>query len=307
MNSQRSLRVQFLRAQLIVLMIFPAISFAEIPSTLTIGVPQFSARGNILRDDDIAFQLVRGAVADPLLRMRESGKSTFSLILADSFQVDADLVTWSYRIRDGLIFSNGQPLGAADICNSLLACGPSAAKHLPTIESCTVRSAQVDGGMRDWIDLKFKVERPAAERQAAVGSFLAACPTFEKRTRAIFGKDYGDGVNVLGVGEYRIIGFHAGKDYVIERYQQNPLGRTVPQQVVEIKGFAREDEALAALRDGSVLMFFSANPELLQSVAGDETLKSKECNGNKLIYRRGVDFECAGGVKISSITWTLPQ
>lgn len=280
---------------------------AEIPSELVVGVPQFDPHGNIVRDNDLVFQLLRNSVSDPIVRIKSSEKrSGVSLVLADSFQVNEDLTVWSYRIREGALFSNGQPLRGIDVCDSVIQCGKGNAKKEFTLTTCSVRAHQLEASSREWIDLAFGITLDASERQQAVTEFLQQCPIFEKRSRELFSGDYGDGVNILGVGEYRLSGIQPGKEYRMERYQWNTLGRAAPQQLVTLRGFKSMRDALSALRAGTISMFFNTDPEIVSVVSGDETLRISHCVGNEIVYRRGIEFECQHGVRLSSVIWTLP-
>ncbi len=292
----------------ITVLIAPVPCAAEIPPELVIGVPRFSEKENLVSSREIGAELIRNAVADPILRERSGArKGLFSLVLVDSFQVDAALEVWSYRLREALVFSNGQPIRASDICNSLLACHRKDPSRSPLFENCVTRATSNEIATREWVDVKFRSEGEAANRQQMLVSFLSQCPIFEKRTRDIFGEDFGSGVNLLGSGEYRLTSFQPGKEYWLERVQRDPMGLAAPQQIVGIRSFTSSRDALTALRVGNILLFYNSDPETAENAAQDETLRIGNCLGNQVIYRRELHFDCTSGIKLTAVTTDFPK
>ena len=57
--------------------------------------------------------------------------------------------------------------------------------------------------------------------------------------------------------------------------------------------------------DSTISMFFNTDPEIVDVVNGDGTLRFAHCVGNEIVYRRGIEFECQQGVRLSSIIWTV--
>lgn len=283
-------------------------AFSEVPSEIYVGVPSFSEQENLVRSDEIGATLVRNAIADPVLRGKSGArKGLFSLVLADSFQVDSDLELWSYRIRGSMVFSNGQPILASDVCHSLLQCHKVDPKRSAQFERCTARTAASESATREWVDLKFGTSINPTERQSAVVSFLENCPIFEKRTREIFGEDFGIGANLLGSGQYRLTSFQPGKEYVLERFQRDLTGRAAPQQIIGVRAFTSSRDALAALRVGNILLFYNDDHSAAESAAGDETLRIATCDGRQVIYRRELRFECGARISFDLMTTEFPK
>lgn len=294
---------------LLLLCIHGAVSAqAEVPTELAIGVPVFSGQGGIPAGQELGIQIVRRAVSSPLLRLRKGAadQALFSLVLADRFEVDGALVTWSYRLREDVVYNNGQKVRGADICDSLLKCGRGLAEDAAALVECSVRKNQGSEAHREWIDLRFDASLNSRKLQRGAIDFIAGCPVFEARSRSLFGEDYGLGANIISSGEYRITSFQQAKSYRLERYQSVRSAIAPAPQQVEVLSFREMKDALAALRVGTVALFINTDPEAAAVAAGDETLKIRDCGGAQVIYRRGFQFECDDGIQLSSILWNLP-
>lgn len=281
---------------------------AETPVELAIGVPAYNAEEKVSTGNALMHRLVRSSVSAPLLVPKQGvspEQALFTLVLVDSFQVDPSLTTWSYRLREGVRFSNGQSLRGADACDSLIRCGRDRPADAFTIVECEVRTSQVGESIREWIELGFDVSLNTRTLQRGVIDFIATCPVLEARTRGIFGEDFGVGSNFLGAGEYKLAGFQLGRSYRLERFQRDRSGLTPDRQTVELLTFSSMKDALTALRVGTVGLFFNTDPEIAAVASGDETLRVAQCADAQVIFRRGYHFRCDRELSLSSVTWNL--
>lgn len=282
----------------------PLLVKAEVPAELVIGVPPFHTDDSYIQQQGLAQRIVLGAVTDPLLAAKP-GKANFSMIFSDSFQVDAAGVVWSYRVRQGMVFSHGAPVTAQDLCYSLIRCAHLPATENPIIDSCTVRAEGIEGVAHDWIDVRFSGLPDKRARQQAVVQKLSSCPILHQKSSDIFAEDLAKGSNLLASGEFHLNGFLTDKSLQLKRFQRDRSGRTVPQQIVELKGFSSMKDALTALRVGTIGMFFNTDPDIEKSAISDETLRVSDCGAERVIYRRGFQFSCEDVIVLSTISWDL--
>ncbi len=282
----------------------PSVSLAEVPAELVIGVPPFQTEDSFLNKTTLAHRIILQAVTDPLL-VANSEKGAFSMIFSDSFQVDADGVIWSFRVRDGMSFSNGSPVQAVDLCYSLMRCGVEPMSESGSIELCTVRAEGIEGSSHDWIDVRFSGLPEKKARQLAVVKHLSSCPILQQKSSKVFSTNLAKGSNLIAAGEFRVSGFVADKNIQIERFQRDSAGRVVPRQVVEIKSFSSMKDALTALRVGTIALFFNKETEVEKAALADETLRVSDCGTERIVYRRGFQFNCRDVIILSSISWDL--
>jgi hypothetical protein len=299
-------RVVHLLGVLLVLSVLrvPLLANAEVPAEVVIGVPPFHTDESFLQQRGLAQRIVLAAVTDPLLAARP-GKANFSMVFSDSFQVDAAGVVWSYRVRQGMVFSNGAPVKAQDLCYSLIRCA-----HLPNtesaiIDSCTVRAEGIEGVAHNWIDVRFSGLPDKRARQQAVVQKLSSCPILHQKSSEIFAEDLAKGSNLLASGEFYLNGFLTDKSVQLKRFQRDRSGRTIPQQIIELKGFSSMKDALTALRVGTIGLFFNTDPDIEKSAISDETLRVSDCGAERVIYRRGFQFSCGDVIVLSTISWDL--
>ena len=83
---------------------------------ITVGVTSFA---DTLEPTEQYFSWVitRYGVGENLTRFDEQGE--LQSLLAESWEVSEDHLTWTFKIRDGVTFSNGNPLTAAAVKSSL--------------------------------------------------------------------------------------------------------------------------------------------------------------------------------------------
>jgi len=286
------------------LLVFPLLTWAEVPTELVIGVPPFHSEQSFLNKTDLAHRITLQAVTDPLL-VAKSENGLFSMIYADSFHVDAEGVVWSFRLRDGILFSNGLPVKGTDLCYSLMRCAATSVSEASNIELCTIRAEGIEGSAHDWIDVRFSGLPEKRARQPAVVNNLSNCPILQQKSSQVFSTDLAKGSNIVASGDFHISGFVADKNIQLERFQRDNAGRTLARQVVEIKSFSSMKDALTALRVGTIGMFFNNDSAIEQAALADETLRVSDCGPERIVYRRGFQFSCRDVIILSSVSWDL--
>lgn len=277
---------------------------AEVPTEFVVGTDSFRTEESFLLSSATAHRIIRNAVNSPLLTSKP-GTNLFTLIFADSFHVDAAGVVWSYRVRNGMVFSNGEPISGSDLCYSLLNCSARTPNSAASFNSCSIREDGIEGAAHQWIDVRFSGLPAGKERQAAVMALLSNCPILEHKSSKIFGSDLAKGSNMLSSGDYQITDFLTDKSVQMQRFQRDKAGRTVNRQTVTVKGFGSMKEALTALRVGTIALFFNTDPEIEKIALQDETLRVANCGVDRVIYRRGFQFICHDVINLASVTWDL--
>lgn len=121
------------------------------PKVLTVGVTTFA---DILEPTYLYYGWVvtRYGVGENLVRFDENGQMQPQL--AESWEISEDKLTWTFKIRDGVKFSNGNPLTAAAVKSSL---ERAFEKNKRAEGFFKYESMEADGQI-----LKIKTEKPVA-------------------------------------------------------------------------------------------------------------------------------------------------
>lgn len=185
---------------------------------------------------------------------------TTRLGLAASASVSADSLVWTFRLRDGLRYTDGSPLTSADIQRALLA-----------------GLGRRDHATREWL-----LAAVARERGAKAGAGLAiVCP--DPRTLRItlarpdprlldklavsgvsapFKSRVGEWAQAVGAGPYRVIAGHEGHSLTL--VASGPVAGVQPTaDTLRIRFTIGAARALNAMRHGSADVVWPLAPGLL--------------------------------------------
>jgi hypothetical protein len=274
---------------------------AEIPSELVIGVPSVRAAENLLRPTSEGDMLVSRAVLSPVLRVIDASRGRVSLVLLDSFSVDAQSLSWRLRLKPTLIFSNGQPIQGRDVCFSFNRCADLQGQQR-VYDQCSLKKVDAESPF-ETVLVTASNKGEQSVRQQQMLELFSQCPIMEARSTTLFGADAGIGANLVAAGEYRIRSFVENRSYTLERYQRSLTSRSVPHQTLEIRAFNHQRDALSALRIGTISLHIGDLSEIEQQVRSDVTLRIGSCNGKSFVYRRGFRVNCPDGIDVARIEW----
>ncbi len=203
-----------------------------------------------------------GAYGNPLFQstlLKRDSNLNIIPDLAEKWTLSKDRLTWTVKIRKGVVFSDGSPLTAKDVAftyNKALESGGKA--DISPLEAATA----VDDST-----VKIKLKEPDI-------TFIQHLITLGIVPAKLYGPNYGR--NPIGSGPYKLVRWDEGQQLIVEAndkyYGEQPSIKTL------IFLFSDEDASLAAARAGQV------------DVLGvPSNLASQEIPGMKLHVVKSVD------------------
>lgn len=258
-----------------------------------LGFTDLGFDDSVLDSEHFASVLIRRATTETLIGFKEGdsgGIPNFRLTLSDSFTTSSDKSKWSFRLRQGLHLTNGNPLSTSDILYSLERCR----LHGMFSEIREV-SSRVVGEYpllpRTWVDLTLKDAAPDAAVIRPLVQSLQRCPVVEASSSTLFQGDLGKGTNLVGAGRYFISNFSTARGIELRRVYGDGEERK-GAEMVEIRGFSEPKQALTALRTGSLDVMMTNSPDIITLSQSDTTLEMMPCNGETAVLRKGLAFSC---------------
>jgi len=262
---------------------------ASAAQSITVGFPEWPAGMNWLDESEIAAQFVRRAVTDTLVQAADMSEKGFRLSLADSLEYRPALGSWLLRLRKGALFWNLEPLRLEDVLFSLERCrGQGTLKGVKTIRGHN--KEPIPGLIEQWVRIEWDGSL-SSEQSSALPLMLADCPILEASSAEIFGPDLGLGTNVVSLGSFRVSGFSAGREFVLVRAGP-PFSQKEAVESIVLRGFKDSNQALTALRSGTVDAFFTNTFEVLEKAKKDETLQVSRCSIYMIVHRKGFNISC---------------
>ncbi|WGU96624.1 ABC transporter substrate-binding protein [Paenibacillus dendritiformis] len=214
-----------------------------------------------------------------MLEVQKDG--TYAPLLAEKYEVSPDNLTHTYKLKEGLKFSDGSPLTAEDVAFTITVLHDSSYDGPSDI----IRNAKIKGGKEyfdgkatsiegikviDPLTIQFTTIEPSALAESSIGSTGIL-------SKAYYGKDYKQGnlsymndlfTKPLGNGPYKLEKFQAGQDVSFVANENYFKG--APKIPKLIYKFTNEETNAQLLQTGETDMdFISANLdnfELLQSM-----------------------------------------
>lgn len=286
------------------LIIFSLLTFNAVVGAqqLTIGSVDFVKENNYLNGQTSLDKFLQAATSLGLTKLVavSAHKVDFNLALADRIQVSENQKEWTFRLRKGVTFVNDQEISRFDVKASLDWClEDSKTNFSKVVESVsTINKTEEDNSNRDWIIIKLK------SPDANLPIELAHCPIVHKLSKLSFAKDWGYGSNFVSAGAYQVGDFKSGNSYTLLRFERYP-GKKAANDAIILRSFPTEENALLALRVGTIDLFFSSNPVVLERAAKDETLKISSCFGEKVVLRKGLIFSCEPVLMFDKIKYAI--
>lgn len=189
--------------------------------------------------------------------------------LAESWDTSDDGLTWTFHIRDGVTWSDGEPLTAADIAytyNRVLDGGPEAATWSSYLTSVTSIDAPDDN------TVVLELKKPNAVLPLLPIPIVPEHVWTDVSEQAVksYAAEPQDGQPVVGSGPFRLVeGTAGGSTY---RFEANPdywKGAPHVDQVV-FRVYKAEDPAIQALRKGEVDFVEGISPIQVKALEGVE-------------------------------------
>ncbi|MCQ9388135.1 ABC transporter substrate-binding protein [Brevibacterium sp. 50QC2O2] len=187
--------------------------------------------------------------------------------LATEWESSKDLKTWTFHIRDGVKFSNGDPLTAQDVAftyNTILNTPDSSPlsymKPLKSVEA------------KDDATVVFKLHTPFAPFPSITTSVsIVPQKVYKELGSAKFAEA------PIGSGPYKFVSRTVGVDYVMER---NPdyWGEQAEYDKVTFQTVADEDARLNGVLSSSLNVAL-ISPNQTESVTGTAKVEAQESNG----------------------------
>ncbi|MEZ5095261.1 MAG: ABC transporter substrate-binding protein [Nocardioides sp.] len=197
--------------------------------------------------------------------------------LAESWETSSDGLTWTFKVRDGVMWSDGQPLTAADIAytyNRINDGGPEAAtwgSYLKGVTSITAPDATT---------LVLETKKPSATLPLLPIPIIPEHIWKDVDEKAVktYPAEPENGQPVVGSGPFRLVEGKAGGD--LYRFEANPdywKGAPHIDEVV-FRVYKSEDPAVQALIKGEV--DFAENISAIQVKALSNQPNIEAINGN---------------------------
>lgn len=292
------MKILTIRAVVSCLVVFGLCAQAQAADSITLGFPEFDKGLNVLVSSHPAAAFIRRAV---LARLAESPtEGALRLTLSDSISSSADRRRWSFRISPLARFSDSRPVAGTDVEYSLMRCVDSGILHgVDKIESEAVVNI---GRTSQWVHVEFG--SPVDVRTAGFALELSRCPILERHSSTLFGKDLGEGTNLISAGEYAFADFKAGREIILKRQKQGlSQAAAVGADTISIRSFKDSSAALAALRAGTIDAFLSEEAPVIERAKKDETLLALQCPIYTVILRKGLKLPCPDTVIASEIRY----
>lgn len=299
---------------------------AAIADEINVGLPPFDAEINFIESPHLVAKFVRAGVLDSLLRVvsdaaqKANGSSAndrvnFQLSIAEGFHTDPVRNSWIFKIRPGSRFLNGNSLIAEDVAFSLRRCR---ARQSPAVfaEIEVVRAFSETGPLKTklWSVDEPEVRVSAANQVSAARldapmerDFLRAiesCPILEQRSSLVFGDELGKGGNMITSGRYRLAELKFSQEIRLERIRGAAAGEVA---AFNLRSIETPRHGVTALRTGTLDLYYvrksEITAEMLDSIAGDKTLRAVDCRDYWAIHRSGLVFRCSDNPNLPEIRY----
>lgn len=259
---------------------------------LGIGFAEWGKDMNWLLDAHPAADFLRRAATDSLLvrSLEEEDPKGFKLSVADNLKISADSSTLSFRLKAGAGFVNGQDLRLSDVLFSLEQCKKQGLlQGLQNIKSSPEKRSS--GITEEWVELV--IAGLGGAKLLSWPGVLADCPILEASSSTAFGAELGVGTNMVSLGPYRVTSFSAGREYTLSASEGRFTGKKrLGSPKLNLRAFKDANQALTALRIGTLDAFFTLDGNVLEKAKKDETLLIEDCSIYMIIHRKGFKVRC---------------
>lgn len=203
---------------------------------------------------------------------------SFKNDLAKSYEVSADLLTWTFEIRDDVTFSDGEPLKASDVAFTI-----NTIRQSERAQADLSMVAQANAVSDTVVEIHLSKPYNALLYTLAVMGIVP---------EHAYGKDYGE--KPVGSGRYKLVQWDRGQQAIFEA---NPdYYGAVPTIERFTVVFMEEDAALAAAKAGDVDVAYTS------ATYSDQKISGYNLAAYETVDSRGINLSVipAGGAKEDS-------
>lgn len=208
---------------------------------------------------------------------------TLKPALAESYAISDDGLSYRFKLRPNLRFSNGEPLTATDVKASLLL----GASDLSPFKSdyADIKTIEIESNRDILVKLARRCQ-PLISRLAELRILPASLLNSSDHGNQIISR------HPVGTGPFRLVSWESGLELVFERnpyYWGAPaqsdrlIWRVVPDRNVLAVALARGEVDVAPV-DGRIWKTFLATAKLPQASKNKAPLKVAVFNGNRTVY-----------------------
>lgn len=232
-------------------------------------------------DPQVNFLVYEGWIEEDLYEGLTAFDAAGNLIpgAAKSWDLSSDGLTYTFHLRDGLKWSNGDPLVAADFVNSIIRIlDPATASQKNYIFSSTLSvtgAADFMAGKNkdpksvgvtapDDKTVVVKLDKPAPYALNYFYSFY--CPPLHKPSLDKFGKDFVKPENIVSNGAYKLIENNAQSQAVLVKNPNFWDAANVKIDKVVYKVTEDENTALKLYKSGAIDMTFDIPTDQLDAL-----------------------------------------
>ncbi|MDR2483281.1 MAG: ABC transporter substrate-binding protein [Treponema sp.] len=239
------------------------------PDQLTIAVPSEPSNFDLLYSASMLEGQIGNNIYDNLLAFDEQGSA--SPYLAEACEASPDGLTYTFRLRKGVRFHNGEELKASDLAftveygkntpNGSRLCGAVAAMEL------------IDG-----YTLRLTLKEPMASFLAEfAGDQFAVYNEKAVRSAGTYGAE------PVGTGAYRYAGRDAGAELRLEAFEDHFRGPP-PIKRLRYRVIADDFSAAAALQSGEVDLIWSLGAAAAANLEGQADIAVRADPSNRVNY-----------------------
>jgi ABC-type transport system substrate-binding protein len=205
----------------------------------------------------IVDRVVRANIFDCLMYFHQG---TYENVLIDGYELSADGLNYTFRLKKGVKFHNGEELTANDIIYSM-----ARAKQSTVMATFTSIISKVTA--QDKYTAVISLEKPYVPFIHAVA---ANVPIMNEKAVLAYGDTYHR--NPVGTGPYKFVKWDAGQQIVLERFS-DWHGGTAPIKSATFLFLSDPNSALMATETGEIDLTFTMPP-----IAVPEIEKSGKLN-----------------------------
>jgi len=195
----------------------------------------------------------------------------FAPVLAESWDVSDDGLTYTFHLKKGVKFHNGEELKASDVVFTF-----NSAKESPYLEGQVI--AVKDAVAVDDYTVQINMSYPYAPFLLSIHDTIYILN--EKAVKE-GGENYGE--NPVGTGPYKFVKHDIGEKVVLERFDDYFNGQA-PIKNVEFKVITDLNTSLIALETGDVDFIYEIPMISAESVKANKDLDAHEYDSIQLSY-----------------------
>lgn len=207
-------------------------------------------------------------IFETLVKVDESNK--ILPVLAESWEISGDQKTYTFKLKKGVKFHNGEELKASDVVFTFNQ-GMKSPYQANRVGS--VKEAKASGDNTIQVELK-----------ASDATFLLSLTEFYIHNEKAFvegGKTYGE--HPIGTGPYKFVKHDAGQRIVLGKFD-GYHGKPAPINNVEFRVITDLNTALVALETGEVDFLYNIPKISKQDIAKNPKLSLHQYNSIRLYY-----------------------